>query len=58
MRNLVVLTKQLGYSGEQRGYAAKISFEHIMVVTNTTLHRSYLGEYWTYELPIDVGRDV
>jgi hypothetical protein len=44
--------------GEQRGYAAEFLFEHIMVVTNTTLHWSSLGGYRTYQLPIDVGHDV
>jgi hypothetical protein len=29
-----------------------------MVITNTTLHWSSLGGYMTYQLPIDVGRDV
>jgi hypothetical protein len=28
---------------EQQGYAAEISYEHIMVVTNTTLHRPSRG---------------
>jgi hypothetical protein len=45
-------------SGEERSYAVEISFKHIMVVTNTTLWRSSLGGYRTYQLPIDVDRDV
>jgi hypothetical protein len=41
-------------SGEQRHYVAEILYEQIMVVMNTTLYRSSLGGYRTYQLPINV----